>query len=85
MTATGASFRKVKSLALLTSVSEKVRVPLGAVVSRRLISPEEVPPPPEENIVVQLRTRFAKKADAVETIALTREEGTSWVVGCYIE
>jgi hypothetical protein len=70
---------------MLTSVSEKVRVPLGAVVSRTFISPEEVPPPPEENIVVQLRTRFAKKADAVETIALTREEGTSWVVGCYIE
>ncbi|MFZ4748667.1 MAG: DUF4019 domain-containing protein [Sphingomonas sp.] len=83
--ATGASFRKVNSLALWTSVSEKVRVPLGAVVSRTLISAEEVPTPPEGNFVVKFRTRFANKADAVETIALTREDGTWKVVGCYID
>jgi DNA-binding CsgD family transcriptional regulator len=83
--ATGASFRKVNSLALWTSVSEKVPVPLGAVVSRTLISAEEVPTPPEGNFVVKFRTRFANKADAVETIALTREDGTSKVVGCYID
>ena len=84
-TATGASFRKVNTLALWTSVSEKVRVPLGVLVSRTLISADEVPTPPYGNTVVKFRTRFANRADAVETIALTREEGSWKVVGCYIE
>jgi len=83
--ASSASFRKVKSLALWTSVSEKVGVPLGEVVSPTLISAEKVPTPPEGNFVVKFRTRFANKADAVETIALTREDGTWKVVGCYID
>lgn len=83
--ATGASFRKVNSLALWTSVSEKVRAPLGAVVSRTLVSADEVPTPPRGNAVVKFRTRFANKADAVETIALVREGGSWKVVGCYLE
>ena len=83
--ATGASFRKVNTLALWTSVSKKVRVPLGTVLSRTLISADEVPTPPNGNTVVKFKTRFANKADAVETIALTREDGSWKVVGCYIE
>ncbi len=83
--ATGASFRMVNTLALWTSVSEKVRVPLGNVLSRTLTSADEVPTPPKGNTVVKFRTRFANRADAVETIALTRENGTWKVVGCYIE
>lgn len=83
--ATGASFRKLNSLALWTSVSEKVRVPLGAVRSRTLIGAEDVPTPPNGNMVVKFRTRFANRAEAVETIALTREDGSWKVVGCYLE
>jgi DNA-binding CsgD family transcriptional regulator len=83
--ATGASFRKVNSLAVWTSVSEKVRVPLGAVVSRALTNADEVPTPPQGNIIVKFRTRFANGANAVETIALAREDGSLKVVGCYIE
>lgn len=83
--ATGASFRKVNTLALWTSVSEKVRVPLGAVVSRTLISADEVPTPPKGNIVVKFMTSFANRANAVETVALAREGGGWRVVGCYIE
>jgi DNA-binding CsgD family transcriptional regulator len=83
--ATGASFRKLNTLAVWTSVSAKVRVPLGTVFSRTLIGADEVPTPPSGNTVVKFRTRFANKADAVETIALTREGGTWKVVGCYIE
>ena len=83
--ATGASFRKANTLASWTSVSEKVRLPLGTVVSRTLISADEVPTPPNGNTVIKFRTRFANKADAVETIALTREDGGWKVVGCYIE
>ncbi len=83
--ATGASFRKVNTLALWTSVSEKVRVPLGNVVSRALIGADEVPTPPDGNTVVKFRTAFANRAEAVETIALRREEGRWKVVGIFIE
>ncbi len=83
--ATGASFRKVNTLALWTSVSEKVRVPLGTVVTRTLISADEVPTPPDGNTVVKFRTAFANRAEAVETIALKREEGRWKVVGIFIE
>ena len=83
--ATGASFRKSNTLALWTSVSQQVRVPLGALVSRTLISADEVPTPPKGNTVVKFRTRFANRADAVETIALVREDGIWKVVGCYLE
>lgn len=83
--ATGASFRKANTLSLWISVSAKVRVPLGMVQSRTLISVDEVPTPPEGNTVVKFRTRFANRADAVETVALTREDGNWKVVGCYIE
>ncbi len=83
--ATGASFRKANSLALWTSVSAKVRVPLGPVVARTLVSADEVPTPPRGNAVVKFRTRFANRAEAVETIALVREDGSWKVVGCYLE
>lgn len=83
--ATGSSFRKANTLALWTSVSEKVRVPFGGLVSRTLVSTDEVPTPPKGNTVVKFRTRFANKADVVETVALTREGGSWKVVGCYIE
>jgi DNA-binding CsgD family transcriptional regulator len=83
--ATGASFRKVNTLALWTAVSTKVRVPLGSLVSRTFIGADEVPTPPNGNTVVKFRTRFANKADVVETVALTREGGSWKVVGCYIE
>jgi DNA-binding CsgD family transcriptional regulator len=83
--ATGDHFRKVNTLALWTSVSEKVRVPLGKVLSRTLISADEVPTPPHGSTVVKFKTRFTNRADAVETIALTREHGVWKVVGCYLE
>lgn len=83
--ATATSFRKVNTLGLWTSVSQKVRVPLGALVSRTLISADEVPTPPKGNTIVKFRTRFANRANAVETIALVREDGIWKVVGCYIE
>lgn len=83
--ATGATFRKLNTLAVWTSVSEKVRVPLGKLVSRTLISTDEVPTPPNGSTVIKFRTRFANKAEAVETVALAREEGDWKVVGVYLE
>jgi DNA-binding CsgD family transcriptional regulator len=82
---TGESFRKLNTVDLWASVSLKVRTPLGAVLSRQLLSEDDVPTPPNGNIVVKFRTSFAGKANALETLALSREDGTWKVVGYFIE
>jgi DNA-binding CsgD family transcriptional regulator len=82
---TGSAFRKLNSLQVWTDVSEQVRTPLGAVVSRSFLSQENLPAPPAGYEVVKFRTRFANKAEPlVETVTLERE-GDSWrVVGVII-
>jgi DNA-binding CsgD family transcriptional regulator len=82
--ATGDSFRKLNSAAVWAQVSEKVRPPLGAVISRTLIGQENLPAPPAGYEVVKFRTRFANKANAVETVTLDREDGHWRVVGITI-
>lgn len=83
--AAGASFRKMNSLNHWTEVAQKVRPPMGAVISRVAISQELVPAPPYGVEVVKFRTSFANKADAVETVSLAREDGAWKVVGIFIE
>ena len=82
--ATGAAFRKLNTLEVWSTVSQKVRPPLGTVLSRTLISQEELPAPPHGYQVVKFRTRFANKADAVETVSLDYEDGGWRVVGVTI-
>lgn len=82
--ATGASFRKLNTSQVWASASEQVRAPLGAVTSRTLISQENLPAPPNGYEVVKFRTRFANKANAVETVTLNREDGGWRVVGVTI-
>ena len=60
-------------------MSEKVRTPLGPVVSRTLIGQEYVPAPPYGYQSVKFRTRFAKGGEQVETVMLDQEE-TEWKV-----
>lgn len=81
--ATGNTFRKQNTLALWSSVSEEVRVPLGRVVSRELMSQDIVPTPPNGHRVVKFRTSFANKPDTVETVALVRD-GADWRVVGYL-
>ena len=82
--ATGTAFQALNTAEVWAAVSEKVRVPLGAVNSRVLLSQEYLPAPPDGYEVVKFRTRFVNKADAVETVTLDRE-GASWrVVGITI-
>ncbi len=83
--ATAASFRSVNTLALWESTSKSVRVPLGRVISRQLIDDIDTPTPPNGNHVVRFRARFANKPDAIETVALKREDGQWRVVGVYLE
>lgn len=83
--ATGSAFRKLNTEQVWASVSEKVRVPLGAVISRSFISQEDLPAPPHGYEVVKFRTHFANKDEAVETVTLDREAGSWRVVGVTIE
>lgn len=78
---TGAAFRKLNTAARWAAASERVRVPLGAVKIRTLLSHDDVPAPPSGFDMVRFRTDFANKAGAVETVTLDRENGTWRVVG----
>lgn len=82
---TGASFRKLNTLQVWTTASEKVRAQFGAAGTRTLISREELPAPPRGYQVVKFRTSFANKADAVETVTLDREDGAWRVFGVTVE
>jgi DNA-binding CsgD family transcriptional regulator len=82
--ATGPAFRDLNTAEVWAAASEKVRVPLGAVVSRTFVSQEDLPAPPHGYAVVKFRTRFAHKAEAVETVTLDRVAGAWCVVGITI-
>lgn len=82
--ATGAAFRKLNTSQVWASASEQVRARFGAATSRTLLSQEHLPAPPSGYEVVKFRTRFAKGADAVETVTLDREDGGWRVVGVTI-
>lgn len=82
--ATAASFRQLNTPEVWAAVSERARTPLGATISRTLLSQEDVPAPPHGYQVVKYRTSFANKSDAVEIVSLDRENGVWRVVGIYI-
>ena len=83
--ATSKSFQSVNTLALWTSTSLSVRVPLGRVISRQLIDDIDSPTPPNGNRIVRFRTSFANRPNAVETVALVSEGGQWRIVGVYLE
>ncbi|PZO89435.1 MAG: LuxR family transcriptional regulator [Sphingomonas sanxanigenens] len=83
--ATGAAFQKQNTVEVWASVSEKVRRPLGAAISRSFLSQENLPAPPAGYEVIKFRTRFASKGETVETVTLERENGDWRVVGVTID
>lgn len=83
--ATGQAFKSLNSTAKWTKVSRAVRTPLGALVSRRLVSEENVPAPPYGYQLVKFRTDYANRAGALETVSLVRENGDWRVVGVTVE
>ena len=83
--ATGAAFRRINTAEVWATTSEKVRVPLGAVLSRTFISQQNLPAPPAGYEVVKFRTHYANKPDAVETVSLDREGGEWRIVGVMID
>ncbi len=83
--ATSATFHKMNTPQVWTAACEKVRVPLGAMLSRTFVSEEFLPAPPHGYEVVKFRTRFANKDDALETVTLVQEDGGWRVAGVMIE
>ena len=83
--ATGASFRSLNTVAAWQAASEQARLPLGPVLSRTLLSEQDVPAPPAGYTMVRFRTDFANRKGAIETLSLDREGGSWKVVGIYIE
>jgi DNA-binding CsgD family transcriptional regulator len=79
--ATAASFRALNTPQVWAAVSERVRAPLGATLSRSFVSEEEVPTPPHGYEMVKFRTRFANKAEVVETVTLEQADGVWRVAG----
>ncbi len=82
--ATGSAFRKLNTAQVWASTSEKVRVPLGNVISRTFLSQENLPAPPAGYEVVKFRTHFANKAETIETVTLELENDAWRVVGVTI-
>ena len=82
---TANSFRQLNTVQVWTEASQQARIPLGAMLSRRLTSVDDVPAPPAGYIMVRFRTDFANRAAAVETLTLVREDGQWRVSGIYIE
>ncbi|MFZ2998264.1 helix-turn-helix domain-containing protein [Sphingobium sp.] len=82
---TGSAFRKLNTAQVWADISQKVRPPLGALISRTLLSQQDLPAPPAGYQVVTFRTAFANKAKAIETVSLEREDGAWRVVGVTIE
>ena len=81
--ATGQAFRELNTSETWASVSEKVRAPLGAVISRTAAGEEDLPAPPLGYRMVKFRTAFENKPDATETLTFVRD-GNAWRVVGYI-
>jgi DNA-binding CsgD family transcriptional regulator len=82
--ATGAQFRALNTLARWAEVSEKVRPPLGEVVTRDIIANEFVPAPPEGYRLVKFASSYANGSSQVESLSLVWEDGAWKVVGIVI-
>lgn len=83
--ATGKTFRSLNTLAKWTEVSQRVRTPLGAMLSRELKTVDFVPAPPQGYWIVKFRTDYAGKAGATETLSLAWEDGAWKVAGVTID
>ena len=85
--AAAALFKGATSRSQWEAALEKVRRPLGKVVSRKLLGAKfmnELPNAPKgEYVVIQYDTAFENKAGAVETITPMKDRDGSWRVSGY--
>lgn len=82
--ATGAQFRKANTLKVWTEVSERVRRPLGKVLTRDIVRNEFDPAPPNGYQLVKFASSYADGTSQVESVSLEWENGAWKVVGIVI-
>jgi len=78
-------FHALNTFEAWRSASVGGRVPLGRVVSRRLVSNEDIPEPPNGHQLLRFKTNFANKPNATETLTLVQEDGAWKIVGYIID
>ena len=83
--ATGAEFRRLNTLAVWSEVSERVRPPLGKVLTRDLVGNEWVPAPPAGYRLIKFRSAYANGTQQTESVSLAWEEGAWRVAGIVID
>jgi len=82
--ATGAQFRELNTLERWAEVSERVRPPLGRLLTRDLVTNEYVPAPPEGYRLVKFASSYESGTNQVESLSLVWEGGAWKVVGIVI-
>lgn len=82
--ATGGAFRRLNPVAAWEAASRRMRAEHGAMLSRTLVSQENLPAPPAGYEVVKFRTRFSRSGETTETVSLEREHGAWRVVGVIV-
>ena len=80
-----AQMRQSNPIDAWNRIHREVRTPMGAVLSRRLASTDDVPAGPNGLFMVRFRADFANRPGALETVTLAREEGALRVAGYTIE
>lgn len=79
--ATGAEFRRLNTLAVWSEVSERVRPPLGKLLTRDLTGNEWVPAPPAGYRLIKFRSAYANGTQQTESLSLAWEDGAWKVAG----
>lgn len=79
--ATGAQFRTLNTLERWSEVSQRVRPPLGKLLTRNLVGNEFVPAPPEGYQLIKFRSAYANGTQQTESLSLAWEDGAWKVVG----
>ncbi len=79
------TFREQNSLETWARVSASVRTPLGATLSRTVMS-VDTPPTPQGYTIVKFTTKFASRETAMtETVSLIEEGGQWRIAGVFAE
>jgi DNA-binding CsgD family transcriptional regulator len=83
--ATGAEFRRLNTLERWAEVSERVRPPLGKLLTRNLVANEFVPAPPKGYRLIKFRSTYANGTQQTESVSLAWEDGAWMVAGITFE
>lgn len=83
--ATGKSFRQLNTPARWAQAAQRVHAPLGALVSREVVTVDFAPAPPNGYWIVRFRSRYSVRGDVVEILSLGWEQGRWKVTGITVD